>query len=1637
MPADLTGIDNVGDFFSQHYLTELLEKDLGEASPEVAAAVEASQKALAGLWREAQKVLGEMRLHSHENELYRVARSIQIGVAEALGFTYQQDAYLPVGDGLAVPALHVVEQKDGPYLAVLEARAREEEEAVLELPWIARLSARARTEHYDPVPRETTVGDVLGRAFAVPDPPRWIVLLAGVEVILAERARWGRGQYLRFDLAELLGRKNAGALRITAALLCKASLVPDSGQLLHDRLDESSHKHAQGVSASLKFAAREAVELIANEWVFYQRGRAKKVHGDRVARELTEECLVYLYRLLVLFYVEARSGELGLLPMESPEYALGYSLEALRDLEQVHLGPESRDGFFFDESLRRLFRLVDQGYAGSGALALPGLGGHGDLLERGFLVEGLRSPLFDDRSTPRLSKARFRNEVLQKVIRLLSLTPEGRRGRAGKSYGRGRISYAQLGINQLGAVYEGLLSYTGFFARDTLYEVHRAGDAGKDATQQAWFVPEKELSRYRDEELLFDGDPGPDGLPKKVRRKYDPGTFIYRLAGRDRESSASYYTPDVLTKCLVKYALKELLPGKSASEILRLTICEPAMGSGAFLVEAVDQLADAYLEKRQEELGDRVPPERYAIEKQRVKTFLAEASCYGVDLNPMAAKLAGVSLWLATLHKGQRTPWFGARLAVGNSLVGARLEVWAAGDFATDEDLAKAIAVTVKKHGDDDDFDAQLGRVLDAHATKHAEAVAEVRERLDRARRLAGAPAEGEERAEDATEASEAEQAAVVRKEVVKALKKLATELKLPRHHRRPPRKVEAADVARGRRPKGSVWHFLVPDAGMSPFESDKVVAELAPAAVKALAAWRKDVAEPWTPVDQARLALLSDRVDALYRGHAEARAAVLASATPAPAVWGEPEADKALPSIEARETALRALAAPGSAGDRLTRVMNLWAGSWAFPIEHAALLPKRPAWLRALEEVLSVEPADKPLLGQVSIWPTADDDAEDEAPAGGATLWTAIDEACARLRPLHWEVAFPEVFVERGGFDLVVGNPPWIRLDWNDQGLLEEFEPRLALDGSGSTEIAKRRGGILGPRVRLHEYFASAAQVLGAQGYLGAASQYPLLTGVRVNLYKGFIVQGWRVGAPSAVAALIHQDGMFDEPGGGPLRREAYRRLRWAFRFKNELQLFADVHHLRPYVLTVFAARREPSFTSMSNLHHPATIDASVDHDGSGRVPGIKTEGGDFETRGHARRLVRAAAAELVLFARLFDRPGTPASEARLPSVHSDQELSDLARLAQHPRRLRDLGPSVFGTRMWNETDSQSQGTLRREGGVPRTTLDWIVGGPHFGVGNPLAKTPRVPCRHNQDWDSIDLEAISDDYLPRTNYVPACAEATYESRAPRFRGKPVTRFYRHVHREMLALAGERTLMGAIVPPGVGHIHSVATVLIPDGLHLLAWSGFAGSIPIDFLVRAKGSGHLQLRQALPFPDVRPGRLANAIASRWARLNCLTTHYADLWHEVWPQVASAPGWSLSDPRLSRWPSPDTRWHRHAPLRNAFERRMALVEIDALAALELGLTIDELCTIYRTQFPVLREYEKTTHFDKNGRIAFTTNRGLSGVGLDRKDFELWQACLSAGKKPPKDLDTMGLEPPFEARDREEDMRAAYAFFAGRLG
>lgn len=110
----------------------------------------------------------------------------------------------------------------------------------------------------------------------------------------------------------------------------------------------------------------------------------------------------------------------------------------------------------------------------------------------------------------------------------------------------------------------------------------------------------------------------------------------------------------------------------------------------------------------------------------------------------------------------------------------------------------------------------------------------------------------------------------------------------------------------------------------------------------------------------------------------------------------------------------------------------------------------------------------------------------------------------------------------------------------------------------------------------------------------------------------------------------------------------------------------------------------------------------------------------------------------------------------------------------------------------------------------------------------------------------------------------------------------------------------------------------------------------------------------------------------------------------------------------------------------------------MELDALAALSLKLTVEQLLLIYRVQFPVLQQYERETYYDQRGKIVFTTNRGLAGVGLDRKQWEQVQEAAAGARLPAWARDAGGpFVPPFDACDREADMAQAYAYFARELG
>lgn len=733
----------------------------------------------------------------------------------------------------------------------------------------------------------------------------------------------------------------------------------------------------------------------------------------------------------------------------------------------------------------------------------------------------------------------------------------------------------------------------------------------------------------------------------------------------------------------------------------------------------------------------------------------------------------------------------------------------------------------------------------------------------------------------------------------------------------------------------------------------------------------------------------------------------------------------------------------------RLKLAMDYWCALWFWPIPEASKLPTRDEFLFDMELVLKgtiQTPQPGAVLGE--LFPGEPVNAEHVAFVGRFGMVNVdemlaknerlriVDEVAGRVRFHHWELRFADLFAEQGGFSLSLGNPPWVKIEWNESGLLGDVDPLVAMRDLSATEVAALRDGLLTTWERKADYFGDFVEAEGSKAFLSSLQTYPLLQGVQANLYKCFLAVSFVNSARDGIIAILHQKGLYDDTKAAHLRAYLIARLRWLLHFSNKKMLFDAIKDEKHYEISVASASPtpEPSFQLACNLFHPATVYASEYHDGLGVVPGIKTDEDEWDLRPHKSRIVPVKTGRLSLFARLYDKPDTPPTEARLPVVHSEEIVRVLGKFADQPKRLAALEGQFYTTVMFDETGSQRDGTLRRETRYPDSTRQWVLSGPHLFVGNPLYQTPNEGCSHNQDYSRLDLLSTADGYLPRTNYIPACSPAEYLTRTPSFAGKPVTDYYRHIHRRQLSSTGERTLINAIAPPGVAHIHPVISVTFHDNNTLLLFSGLASSIVYDFWIKTTGKSDLyeSTLGLLPLPETS---LAGEIRLRALRLNCVTEHYAPLW-------------------LATVGKP---WDRECAFRTDQQRRQALVELDTLAALALDLTEEELVTIYRVQFPVLRQYERENLYDQTGRLV---PKGVLDLAK-RHNIDIRQPLHASTFAGPAELvgevETPGLgvtggivwedpkmeprmkrvyPPPFTRCDREADMRQAYRAFQERL-
>jgi hypothetical protein len=405
----------------------------------------------------------------------------------------------------------------------------------------------------------------------------WALVFTGDTFTLVDATRpWSR-RLLTFDLQ--IAFRQPTALLALWTLASGRSLRGGSNGALAAAVMESD-RATTAVCGSLGRGVLEALEVLMSELAAASASNARQPVADRV---VFDQSLTIVYRLLFLLFAEARH----LVPVWHRIYRDAYSVGALCD----RLLADSRSRGVWS-ALQAISRLAH-------------LGCHAEDLR----VTAFNGRLFAPARTPLAERRHVADRAAAAAVLALGTSPSSR--------GRRRIAFHDLGVEQLGAVYERVLEY------------------------------------------------------EPVREQKAPALAL-RPTSTERKTTGSFYTPRAMTDFLVRRTLGPLVDGRSADDILMLRVLDPAMGSGAFLVAACRYLADRIEQARVAE-GTWNEGEVAESDRAELARAVAERCLYGIDRNPTAVQLTRLSLWLVTLSTDRPLTFLDHHLVTGNSLVGARL----------------------------------------------------------------------------------------------------------------------------------------------------------------------------------------------------------------------------------------------------------------------------------------------------------------------------------------------------------------------------------------------------------------------------------------------------------------------------------------------------------------------------------------------------------------------------------------------------------------------------------------------------------------------------------------------------------------------------------------------------------------------------------------------------------------------------------------------------------------------------------------------------------------------------------------------------------------------------------------------------
>jgi hypothetical protein len=1047
-----------------------------------------------------------------------------------------------------------------------------------------------------------------------------------------------------------------------------------------------------------------------------------------------------------------------------------------------------------------------------------------------------------------------------------------------------------------------------------------------------------------------------------------------------------------------------------ARELLNWTICEPALGSGAFLNEAINQVAAKYLQLAQEEAKkdgrETIPPEAYDTELRKAKAYIALHNSYGVDLNPTAVELAEVSLWLNVMHPGLQAPWFGLHLRRGNSLVGAGRRCYPGPQLTDGGWLRPKDALPPTDHP------FRSGKLPDG-AVHHFLLPA-----------VGWAAVAGEKEA---------------RELAPEDTKRLAT------WRRAMLRKPTAKQAQRLQALAGRVeylWSLVIRRLEISQREISRHIdvwgARDLPHPAETVSRQKvyDDLHAPGTPY--WRLRTLMDTWCALWFWPAHRASLLDGSAPDYP-----PAADMAAPSAAAPAAAVVHDTLDGGDATAVRTGPRRQMGVRR-PVQRPFVaLANLDDWIEFAEALLGRADVTDGTIGTEATTLSELDELEDQLPVWMLSEqphrlpvrfpWlTAADEITQEQGFFHWELDFAHVFAsDAAGFDLQLGNPPWVRPRWRRDLVLAELEPWFALAENPPVEEWRHRKDILLQDDVVRVYFMGEMAInAGIVQMLSSEADYLLLAGTQPDTYRAFMIRVWGHLGTSGTAGLLHPDTHFGGLNEARLREAAYHRLRVHGSYVNVGNWAFDRGRTVDFGLHIYGPAREIRFQHLSQLFGGDVLPASLAHDGTGPPPRQKVDS-KWDVRPHKSRVIEVTEDLLGEWRRLDGESGLPVSQTPLLYPITIYEQGAISALASFPRRLGGENPWISPG--YHEKAGKEKGLIRWAPQQPPSLDEVILQARHFSTANAFAKQPNDPFSYDKDWVFWDLRTLPKSAVPRATYARACDKDRYIAAQDKWDGHRYTEHYRLAWRVMVDPKNtERSLFAALIPPGPAHVHLVQSMAVASNRDTALSAGFWAALPLDYLLRVTGRAHLQVTEARRMPAPDPSHpLANALLLRTLRLNCLTDAYASLWSElVDPGWAAQENWAIDWPRIEPIGAISKAWTYDTPLRTDYARRAALVELDALVALWLGIDAEELIAVYQARYPILADREDAMFFDATGRRIAADSYAF-GFGQTKEDYKRLVAHLDNGAAPPE-----GYEPPFYKADREREMREAHAVFAKRL-